>query len=74
VPVTREVTVNQVSYQPQERSGTSRQLVSEWVPKNVTQTVSYCEMVPYQTTVRVPVYGPGPGYGPGYGLGHGGCY
>jgi hypothetical protein len=55
VEQSREVTVNVVSCKAIEKSGVIRKLVSETVIDmfNVTQT--YCEMVPYEMVVRVPV-------------------
>ena len=37
-------------------SGVNRQTVCEWVPEKVKRTVTECVSVPYQTTVKVPVY------------------
>jgi hypothetical protein len=55
VPQTREVTVNVCRWQAVERTGVSRRLVCEVVPQTVKQTVTEVVMVPYTTTVRVPV-------------------
>jgi hypothetical protein len=34
--------------------------VCEWVTEKVPVTETYCEMVPYKTTVKVPVTVPAP--------------
>ena len=55
VPVTKEVMVNVCSYVPKEVSGTHKRVVCSQVPEVVTYQQTYCEMVPYLATVRVPV-------------------
>jgi hypothetical protein len=52
--VTREVPVTRMVAAQQE--GTRR--VCQMVPVTQTTTVSYCERVPYQTTIQVPVVTP----------------
>jgi hypothetical protein len=53
VPETREVTCNVTTYQRVEKTGT--RTVYQCVPVTETRKVTYCEMVPYTTTVSVPV-------------------
>jgi hypothetical protein len=53
VPQKREVVVNVCDYQRQERTGV--RTVHVCVPEKVTRKVQYCEMVPYQETVRVMI-------------------
>lgn len=50
----REVEVCVVRCRPEERVRT----VYDCVPEKVTRKVTYCEMVPYQETIRVPVCPP----------------
>ena len=52
----REVTVNVVSYKPVERTGTRKRVVCETVRETVQVPETYCVMVPYTKTVRVPVH------------------
>jgi hypothetical protein len=68
VPSQQEYSVRVCHYQQQQKTVPVTRLVCEWKPEVVTRTVSYCTMVPYTTTVRVPVYTCG-----GCG-GCGGCY
>jgi hypothetical protein len=60
VQQSREVIVNVVSCKQVEKSGVAQHLVHSWVPEQVTVQQAYCEMVPYQYTVRVPVPVPVP--------------
>jgi hypothetical protein len=55
VPEPREITVRVCSYRPQEMTYDVRRVVCEWKTETVVRKQYYCEMVPYQTTVRVPV-------------------
>src|SRR5262249_42318299 len=57
VPQTREVTVNVTHLQPVQRTGTRQRVVQEAVQETVIVTQTYCEMVPYTYTVRVPAGG-----------------
>jgi hypothetical protein len=58
VPQTREYMVNLCSYRQVEKTGTRTRMVCETVQQQVPVTQSYCVSVPYQVTVRVPVYVP----------------
>jgi hypothetical protein len=58
VPETRQVTVNVCSYQPVQKEGVRRRVVCETVQETVDVTRTYTERVPYQVTVKVPIYGP----------------
>ena len=55
VPVQKEVTVKVCSYKTEQRTVECRRVVCECVPETVTRKERYCVMVPYQTTVKVPV-------------------
>jgi hypothetical protein len=54
----REVVVNVVSCKQVERKGVRKQLMCEWVTEKVPVVETYCETVPYKTTVRVAVPAP----------------
>jgi hypothetical protein len=56
VPHTREVTLSVVSFKPVERTGTRKRHVYETVQETVQVPETYCVMVPYTKTVRVPVH------------------
>ena len=53
VPQKREVLVNVCHYKAEKRDGVRR--VYDCVRENVKRKVQYCEMVPYQEEIRVPV-------------------
>jgi hypothetical protein len=61
VPELREFTVNVTTYNKVEKQGTRKRIVCEWVEEVVPVTETYCEMVPYTTTVNVPCV---PSYAP----------
>jgi hypothetical protein len=52
---TREITVNVVSYKQVEHKDKRKQLVCEWETKKMPVVETYCETVPYKTTVKVAV-------------------
>jgi hypothetical protein len=54
VPRTRGFTVNVVHYRPVERTGTRTRVVHETVNETVSVPETYCVMVPYTQTVKVP--------------------
>ena len=65
----RVVDVCRVQCRPEERTCT----VWDCVPTTVKRTVCYCEMVPYETTIRVcvtPACDTGCDHGCGHGCGH----
>jgi hypothetical protein len=51
----KQVTVPVCCYKPVQKTVQCRRIVCDMVPKRIVRTVCYCEMVAYQTTVRVPV-------------------
>jgi hypothetical protein len=55
VPQSREVDVQVVSCRPMEKTGVCKRIISETVVDRVNVRQVYCEMVPYEVTVRVPV-------------------
>src|SRR5262249_39170599 len=55
VPEQKEITVPVCNWKPVEQTREVRRIVCDWKPETVTRKVSYCTMVPYETTVRVPV-------------------
>ncbi len=55
VPQSREVIVNVVSCVPIEKAGVTRRLVHETVIDRLHCVQTYCEMVPYEMCIRVPV-------------------
>jgi hypothetical protein len=60
VPRQREVTVQQCFYRPVEQTYQVRRMVCDIKPEIQTRTERFCVMVPYQTTVKVPVCVPCP--------------
>jgi hypothetical protein len=60
IPEKRDVTVRVCSWKPEERTVETRRVICEWKPETITRKERYCEMVPYQTTVKVPVCVPAP--------------
>jgi hypothetical protein len=60
IPAQREVTVRVCTYVPVEKKGVRRDVVCETKPVNGVRLERYCVMVPYQTTVKVPVCVPCP--------------
>jgi hypothetical protein len=84
VPVEKEVDV--VTHKMEERTGT--RTVKKCVPTEETVKHTFCKLVPYETTVKVPVYTPVPmpaptpgpcpppaGYAPAHhGMGGGCCH
>jgi len=56
VPVQKAYTVRVVRYRQEARSVPVRRAVDEVVSEVVMRTESYCVNVPYQETIRVPVY------------------
>jgi hypothetical protein len=52
---TREVTVKRCRWEPQVKQFTQRRYIPECRPETVSTVRRYCVMVPYQTTVKVPV-------------------
>ena len=55
VPVKKEYTARVCHYRQEPKTYECRHIVYDCVPQKVMRKVSYCEMVPYQTTVKVPV-------------------
>jgi hypothetical protein len=43
------------TYKPVEKTYETKRIVCELKPEEVTRMERYCEMVPYQTTIKVPV-------------------
>jgi hypothetical protein len=64
VPVQKEVTCKVCSYKTEERTVECRRVVCECVPETVNRKERYCVMVPYQTTIKVPVCTPAPACAP----------
>ncbi len=54
-PVQKEVSCKVCRLESQEQVVDCKRLVTECVPTKVLQVRRYCVLVPYQTTVRVPV-------------------
>ena len=54
------MTVNVCHYKPVQRKGTRHRVVCKVVPEQVTTMQTYCEMVPYTATIRVPTYAGAP--------------
>jgi hypothetical protein len=74
VPQTREVTVKVTTMQAVQRTGTRSRVVQETVQETVNVTQTYCEMVLYTYTVRVPAAGAfGEGAGTAEGAGAAFC-
>jgi len=55
VPVNRQVVVKVCHTKQETRTAETRCTVWECKPEVVKSKVRYCERVPYQTTVKVPV-------------------
>jgi hypothetical protein len=55
VPRQQEITTRMCSYKPVEETVQCRRIVCEVRKENVTRKERYCVMVPFQTTVKVPV-------------------
>lgn len=60
VPKTRDVVCEVVTCVPVQKVNVVRRCVTECVAEKVKQKVSYCEVVPYETTVKVAVCTPCP--------------
>lgn len=58
VPEQREICVRCCSYRQETRNIQCRRVYCECRPETVVRKVRYCEMVPCQTTIRVPVCTP----------------
>ena len=58
VPHQRTFKVRVCSYTPVQKTYTCRKVVATCKPVVVTRKVCYCVSVPYQATVKVPVYTP----------------
>jgi hypothetical protein len=58
VPVQRQYSVPVTTYRNEQRTKTVQQAVVEYQQEIVMRREFYCVTVPYQTTVRVPVYAP----------------
>jgi hypothetical protein len=54
-PIQKQVTVPVCTYRPVQETVPCCRMVCETRPETVTQTVRYCELVPYQAVVLVPV-------------------
>jgi hypothetical protein len=55
VAESQEITVNVTKYQPVEKTGVVRRVVCEKVQETVTVAQTSKELVPYTTTIKVPV-------------------
>jgi hypothetical protein len=55
IPCQKQVTVPVCTYHPVQQTVTCCRTVCEVRPETVTRTVCYCEMVPYEVCIRVPV-------------------
>jgi hypothetical protein len=51
----RDVVVKVCTYRPEQRTVECRRVVCDYKPEQVTYKQCYCEMVPYQAKVMVPV-------------------
>jgi hypothetical protein len=58
VPVQKQITVQVCSYHPEERTCQISRCVAECKPEVVVHKERFCVMVPYQTTIKVPVCTP----------------
>jgi hypothetical protein len=58
VPRQVQQTYQVCNYKPVERTYQTRRIVCEVKPEVVTRKERYCEMVPYQTKIQVPVWCP----------------
>jgi hypothetical protein len=64
VPVQKEYWVPVCSYRPEQRTYQVRRMVCQITTETVLRREWYCQTVPYQTTVKVPVpAAPSPGWG-----------
>jgi hypothetical protein len=55
VPVKKDIVVKVCHYEQQQKVYETKCLVWECKPEKVMKKVRYCERVPYQTTIKVPV-------------------